>query len=394
MDLRLGLASATYCITKLTLLSTVQGIDIFNMKLDYDYLGEILKLFNGVISLKPSEFFKALEGSNIEFEGINGCINEKFHRHLEHLVQTGVIASSDGVPALKNCGIYIGGNGHLSIADNTYIKATMKSVVSHENTSDNLKGKLDSMPKLFISHSSKDADIVEELIDMVEAIGLTSKEIFCTSIEGYGINLGENFLSRLKEELSSNTIVIFVLSNNFYESPVSLCEMGAAWAMSKEHVPILIPPLNYSDIEGVIPTSQGMKVNEPLKYNALKKKIESFFELEPIIDGSAWERKREKILKQIESALNKRYESNKDMSNFKGQYNEKEKIIFEEPFFYFSSFEGKEGPYCPRCWQKDEKKARVINTPDSYDGAQRCQVCDRDFGKGKPVSIPRPINFL
>jgi hypothetical protein len=153
--------------------------------------------------------------------------------------------------------------------------------------------------KVFISHASKDADIVEELIEILESIGLDSNQIFCTSFEGYGIELGESFLDSIKGELASDSLVIFILSRNFYESPVCLCEMGATWVLAKEHIPVLVPPLDYSDVKGVIPLTQGLKINDPLKLNSLKTKIEELFAIEKPLTFPTWERKRDRILSRI-----------------------------------------------------------------------------------------------
>ena len=158
--------------------------------------------------------------------------------------------------------------------------------------------------KIFISHSSKDVDIVEKLIDILEAIGVPSNKIFCTSFEGYGVKLGHDFLESIKAELNGDDLVLFILSKNFYASPVCLCEMGAAWVRTNQHIPILIPPFDYSDVKGVIPTIHGMKINEKNKINSLKEQIEIFLELASI-NISNWERKRDNILKQIREILDK-----------------------------------------------------------------------------------------
>ncbi len=156
--------------------------------------------------------------------------------------------------------------------------------------------------KIFISHSSSDKIFVEEIIDLIETIGLSSTQIFCSSFDGYGIDLGEDFLDRIKDELNENILVLFVLSNNFYSSPVCLCEMGATWIKTNEHIPILIPPFNYKDVKGVIPLTQGFKINESLKLNLFKEKLEKLFNLSSI-DNSSWERKRDRILKRIEKEI-------------------------------------------------------------------------------------------
>lgn len=119
--------------------------------------------------------------------------------------------------------------------------------------------------KIFISHSSRDILLVEELINMLESMGVQPKQIFCSSFEGYGVELGQDFLQRIKDELNGQILVLFVITNNFYNSPVSLCEMGAAWVKTSKHIPIVVPPLHYGDIKGVIPVTKGLVINEPHK---------------------------------------------------------------------------------------------------------------------------------
>lgn len=158
--------------------------------------------------------------------------------------------------------------------------------------------KLENKRKIFISHSSLDFKIVEQVIELLEGFGTPSDRIFCSSFEGYNIGLGDDFLETIKRELNQDVLVLFILSPNFYNSPMSLCEMGATWVKTNEHIPILIPPFEYEDVKGVIPYSQGMKVNDKLKINSLKEKIENFLPLKPK-NFSAWERKRDLILKNI-----------------------------------------------------------------------------------------------
>lgn len=157
--------------------------------------------------------------------------------------------------------------------------------------------------KIFISHSSKDVFYIEKIIDILEIIGIKSDQIFCSSFEGYGIELGEDFLERIKNELNDEVLVLFILSENFFNSPISLCEMGATWVKTNEHIPILLPSFEFSDVKGVIPNTQGMKLSESDKLNSLKKKLETLFKIPPL-DFSIWERKRNKFLKEIKSKHN------------------------------------------------------------------------------------------
>lgn len=194
--------------------------------------------------------------------------------------------------------------GVLKSSITTYIEEIEEQVEHSSETFESVSNGSSIMSKVFISHASKDAALVEEVVELLESIGLESHQIFCTSFDGYGIGLGENFLDKIKEKLSSDTMVLFILTENFYNSPVCLCEMGATWVLAKEHIPIVVPPLDYSDVSGVIPLTQGMKINEPLKLNLLKEKIEQQFDLQNKASLSTWERKRDRVISRMDKLLN------------------------------------------------------------------------------------------
>lgn len=157
--------------------------------------------------------------------------------------------------------------------------------------------------RLFISHATVDAPIVEELLDILGLLGLGPDHIFCSSVAGYGIPLGEDFYERLRTELTTDVLVLFVLSANFFKSPVCLCEMGATWVLTKKHVPILIPPFGFAEIKGVIPATQGFKLTEKLKMNELAQIVAQHFQLPSYSQNPDWERKRDKSLARIEALV-------------------------------------------------------------------------------------------
>ena len=154
-----------------------------------------------------------------------------------------------------------------------------KQISNHSDT---------QIKKIFISHASKDKEIVEELIELLEQIGVEPDQIFCSSFEGYGIPLGENFLETIKAQLTNDSLVLFVLTENFYQSAVCMCEMGAVWVLSKKHIPIVVPPLGYADIRGVIPNTQGLEINDTQKWNSLKQQIETQFQIKVQKNFAVW----------------------------------------------------------------------------------------------------------
>lgn len=82
--------------------------------------------------------------------------------------------------------------------------------------------------KIFISHSSKDVRYVEKIIDLLVDMGVREKQIFCSSVPGFGIPMDKDIYDYLAEEFSRTDVhVIFVLSRNYYKSIPCLNEMGA-----------------------------------------------------------------------------------------------------------------------------------------------------------------------
>lgn len=160
-----------------------------------------------------------------------------------------------------------------------------------------------NLEKIFISHASEDEPLVSAVVNLLSLIGVPDKQIFCTSLPGYDIDLGDNWLDTLKKEITDGVLVLFVLSENYFQSTICLCEMGAAWALSKKHIPILLPTIDFEKARAVIPLTQGMKINQKHKWTKLKSQLESMLKIDPR-DNEIWERGKDEILARIEELLN------------------------------------------------------------------------------------------
>lgn len=152
--------------------------------------------------------------------------------------------------------------------------------------------------KIFISHSSKDNLIGQEIINLLQLIGINHEKIFYTSSAGYGIPLGENWVQTLKREISGGSFVITLLTENYFQSEICLCELGAAWVLSKKHIPILVPPLSFKEVNEIISTSQGFDITNSVNWSSLKRLLEKDFELTPLPEDK-WEPQRDAILARI-----------------------------------------------------------------------------------------------
>jgi len=158
-------------------------------------------------------------------------------------------------------------------------------------------------PMVFISHSSKDKAFAEALVILLEDLGMDSTNVFCSSVDGYGVGLSQDIFETLRGLFNErNLFVIFIHSPRYYKSPVSLNEMGAAWVLKTDFYSILTTDMEFGMMKGVVNGSTiSIKVDNddtPARLTELKDKLTSVFEL-PAIDGTKWERKRQAFLDRV-----------------------------------------------------------------------------------------------
>lgn len=103
--------------------------------------------------------------------------------------------------------------------------------------------------KIFISHSSRNKFYGEKLVDLLRSVGVKENEIIFTSNTAYGIPVGQNIFNWLKSQITEDPFVIYLLSEEYYQSIACLNEMGAAWIIENKHAAIFTPNFNLSSKE-------------------------------------------------------------------------------------------------------------------------------------------------
>lgn len=103
--------------------------------------------------------------------------------------------------------------------------------------------------KIFISHSSKNKNLGNALVNLLTGVGLKDDEIIFTSNDAYGIPIGQSIFNWLKNRISEKPHVLYLLSPEYYESVACLNEMGAAWVVENKHTMIFTPEFNLSSLE-------------------------------------------------------------------------------------------------------------------------------------------------
>ncbi len=106
---------------------------------------------------------------------------------------------------------------------------------------------------IFISHAAANKDIADKLVDLLGmGIGISDSEIFCSSLEGLGVPSGTNFVEFIRQQIKEPKVVILLLTVDYFSSQFCLCELGAAWVLSHNIIPLLVKPLEFRDMKAVL----------------------------------------------------------------------------------------------------------------------------------------------
>ena len=119
-----------------------------------------------------------------------------------------------------------------------------------------------SAKRIFISHSSKDKEVMERFTDYILqlGIGLSHEDIFCTSIEEMGIRNGEDIRQHIKENVQGADFSFLMLSKNYKASEICLNEMGAVWAADNHVRYYLLPNVDFKEIGWLYDTNKADKL--------------------------------------------------------------------------------------------------------------------------------------
>ncbi|KAA0131593.1 toll/interleukin-1 receptor domain-containing protein [Gimesia chilikensis] len=156
-----------------------------------------------------------------------------------------------------------------------------------------------TLSRIFVSHAVKDAELVEDLVDLLQVgVGVHPDEMFCSSLPGMTIPTGQDFVNYIKGKVSDPEFVLLVISPEFLRSQFCNNEVGASWAKSLPIHPILVPPTSYNDVKGVLLGVQAGKIDDKECLNDLRDDLIEKLGFKAL-RTSHWERKRDRFLKSL-----------------------------------------------------------------------------------------------
>ena len=120
-----------------------------------------------------------------------------------------------------------------------------------------------SKKRIFISHASKDKELINKFVDSIILLGMgvDSNIIAYTSREDTGVPPGESIPQFIQDNIACADIVLLMISDNYKSSEVCLNEMGAAWALNKYIVQILLPNTSFDKLGWLCSLDKALEID-------------------------------------------------------------------------------------------------------------------------------------
>ena len=212
---------------------------------------------------------------------LNNAANNIVNRQAVALAPYGPIVNRDFINAYSFADI----STSIRILDTLYAKKTQKG------------------HKLFISHSSKDKEVVSDFCDRILrlGIGISSDDIFCTSIEDMNIKNGDEIRKHIKDNILSADFSFLLISENYKKSEICLNEMGAVWANDNNVRYYLLPNTTFNKIGWLCDTKQAEQLSEHVTLDKLYYELTNYYNIERRIE--TWSRQRVAFVKNISPGI-------------------------------------------------------------------------------------------
>lgn len=153
-----------------------------------------------------------------------------------------------------------------------------------------------SQKRIFISHASKDKELIGKFVDsiFILGMGMDSEIIAYTSREDTGIPAGESIPQFIQDNIACADIVLLMISGSYKNSEVCLNEMGAAWALNKHIIQILLPNTSFDKLGWLCSLDKALKIDDADSLDGL---CEVFADkLDIGIKPTAWNRNKAAFL--------------------------------------------------------------------------------------------------
>ncbi|WP_051110814.1 TIR domain-containing protein [Rhizobium sp. 2MFCol3.1] len=130
------------------------------------------------------------------------------------------------------------------------------------------------MADIFLSHAVADQKLAEMIVDfLVDAIGVSEKSVFCSSLTGHGNPLAHDFNKNMREQIQDPKLVILLMTPAYMDSRFCLMELGATWALGLKPLPIVVPPVTFDDVKNSIGQIQSWRITNSDELESIRETV-------------------------------------------------------------------------------------------------------------------------
>ena len=134
------------------------------------------------------------------------------------------------------------------------------------------KGKRKQALRIFLSYAAADRVYAHQVRNLLSQ--RPNVHLFTTET----LSAGEDWQSKLKDELSKCDLFLVLLSPNSVESKWVLHELGAAWAIDKPIVPIVTHPEVFTKVPVALNQTQFIEIKDLEKPGTVNRILERYEE--------------------------------------------------------------------------------------------------------------------
>ena len=160
----------------------------------------------------------------------------------------------------------------------------------------------DTGPKrLFVSFADRDRTLAVRFTDFLRVgCNLNEEQVFLTARPSE-LTPGTYFAAAIRDSIQRAVMAVLLLTPAYYESHFCLAELGAVWARDLTVVPLLVPPVEYADLDGVQIGQQAGRMNDPAFLDVLRDLVTQHLGREATTPE--WNRQRTEFLNDWDSSL-------------------------------------------------------------------------------------------
>jgi hypothetical protein len=157
--------------------------------------------------------------------------------------------------------------------------------------------------RVFITHSSHDRALADRLVGALRlGTDVTASRIFCSSIEGFGVKVGSDFMAYIQRQLKNTQLVVPIITPAYLDSVFCQWELGAAWVREAQMFPIRVEPVAHNELPSPLEHVHVAELTESGLDNLVECVAES---VGSVVHRRPWADARTELLHDLPELLSK-----------------------------------------------------------------------------------------